>query len=154
MPISISLTNEIFTLSTSYFGVPAVNMLPTVLKSTLKLTDRNIFWAPERSAGIQLSLPIETCCSVSLVLAQHAQVCSKHQLSLQYTELDSHIQFLQQVQILTYCTWYWDHLQGTPLHIIQWFQHNIDTGSASPRYKLSYCQNFAPYVMKFNACKL
>jgi hypothetical protein len=50
------------------FGLPAVTNPQGVLQS------RHILWAPVSSAGVKLPLPIDSCCSVSLVSQAHADI--------------------------------------------------------------------------------
>ena len=61
------------------FGCPAITALPNDLKiPNLDFSSRHILWTPVVSAGVSLSLPLDSCCSVSLVSQSHADViCQK-----------------------------------------------------------------------------
>ena len=73
----------------SLFGYPAmVNALPSsVQQSGLDLANQNILWTPVASAGIKIPLPIDSCCSISLVSKKHADLVSQNCLDLKFTKL-------------------------------------------------------------------
>ena len=54
----------------------------------LNLTDKHILWTPITSQGIKLSLPIDSCCSLSLVSKNHADALLQANPTLQFTPLD------------------------------------------------------------------
>ena len=51
------------------FGMPAFT---TAVSTNIDLSQKTILWAKVESAGVAISLPIDSCCSVSLVSEAHA----------------------------------------------------------------------------------
>ena len=69
--------------------MPAITAIPANLQlSGLGLAKKHILWAKVSSAGVSLPLPLDTCCSVSLVSKTHADVVAKHSPHLKYTKLE------------------------------------------------------------------
>ena len=64
------------------FGLPAV----TNPGGTLK--ERHILWTPVVSAGEKLPLPLDSCCSVSLVSRSHADLVASKRPQLKYQSLE------------------------------------------------------------------
>ena len=57
------------------YSCPAVTAIPSHLSiSDLDLANKHILWAPITSAGVALPLPLDSCCSLSLVSKAHAEV--------------------------------------------------------------------------------
>ena len=55
------------------YSMPALSQLPNRINiENFDLANKNILWCPVSSAGVSLPLPLDTCCSVSLVSKQHA----------------------------------------------------------------------------------
>ena len=75
----------------SLFGYLAmVKALPSsVHQSGLDPANRNILWTPVTSAGIKIPLPIDSCCSISLVSKKHADLVSQNCSYLKFTKLAS-----------------------------------------------------------------
>ena len=71
------------------FGTPAVvNALPSQPQiSDLNLATKHILWAPVTSAGAKLPLPLDSCCSLSLVSQIHAELVSQKCPHLSYKKL-------------------------------------------------------------------
>ena len=71
------------------FGTPAVvNALPSQPQiSDLNLATKHILWAPITSAGVKLPLPLDSCCSLSLVSQIHAELVSQKYPHLSYKKL-------------------------------------------------------------------
>ena len=63
----------------SLFGYPTmVNTLSSsVHQLCLDLADRNILWTPVTPTGIKIPLPIDSCCSISLISKKHADLVAK-----------------------------------------------------------------------------
>ena len=56
-----------------------VNAFPSsVHQSGLDLANRNILWTSVKSIGIKIPLPIDSCCSISLVSKKHADLVSQN----------------------------------------------------------------------------
>ena len=58
----------------------------------LRLTDfnlvnRQILWAPVTSSGVKLPLPLDSCCSLSMISKTHAELVSQKCLNLSYKKL-------------------------------------------------------------------
>ena len=65
------------------FGMPAVTpSAPLSSASALDLTHRNILWTSITSCGVSLPLPLDSCCSVSLVCQNHADLVASPTLLL------------------------------------------------------------------------
>ena len=56
--------------------------------SELDLADKNILWTKVTSAGVTLPLPLDSCCSVSLVSQKHADTLAKQHPNLRFTKLE------------------------------------------------------------------
>ena len=70
------------------FGNPAITAVPSNLQvSDLDLANKNILWTRVTSAGIPLPLPLDSCCSLSLVSQAHAEVICKTHHTMQFTKL-------------------------------------------------------------------
>ena len=67
------------------FGLPAVTNAQGVLQS------RHILWAPVSSAGVKLPLPIDSCCSLSLVSQAHADIVIFKRPDLKFENLEEPI---------------------------------------------------------------
>ena len=65
-----------------------VNALPSsVQQSGLDLANRNILWTPVTSAVIKIPLPIDLCCSISLVSKKLADLVIQNCPDLKSTKL-------------------------------------------------------------------
>ena len=74
------------------YSTPAVSLPPKGIKiSNLNLANRNILWCPVFSAGVSLPLPLDTCCSVSLVSQQHADHILKSRPDLQFSRIEQQV---------------------------------------------------------------
>ena len=74
------------------FGCPAITALPSDLKiPKLDFSNRHILWTPVASAGVSLPLPLNSCCSVSLVSQSHADVICQKSPQLTYQKLEQPI---------------------------------------------------------------
>lgn len=70
------------------FGLPAFTDPTAVPANTqTQVGNRNILWTSVISAGKSLPLPLDSCCSVSLVSADHAQAVITERPLLQYRKL-------------------------------------------------------------------
>ena len=71
------------------FSAPAmVNALPSQPQiSDLNLATKHILWTPVTSAGVKLPLPLDSCCSLSLVGKTHAELVSQKHPQLSYRKL-------------------------------------------------------------------
>ena len=73
-------------------GRPAITVLPNDLKiSNLDFSSKHILWTSVVSAGVSLPLPLDSCCSVSLVSQSHANVICQKSLQLTYQKLEQPI---------------------------------------------------------------
>ena len=70
---------------TAVFGLPAVTNPAGSLK------ERHILWTPVISAGERLPLPLDSCCSVSLVSRSHADLVASKCPKLKYQSLENPI---------------------------------------------------------------
>ena len=70
---------------TAVFGLPAVTNPAGSLK------ERHILWTPVISAGEKLPLPLDSCCSVSLVSRSHADLVASKCPKLKYQSLENPI---------------------------------------------------------------
>lgn len=68
-------------LHTPVFGLPAVTGTTDVLREC------HILWTPVVSAGEKLPLPLDSCCSVSLVSRSHADLVASKFPQLKYQSL-------------------------------------------------------------------
>ena len=74
------------------FGCPAITALPNDLKiPNLDFSSRHILWRPVVSAGVSLLLPLDSCCSVSLVSQSHADVICQKSPQLTYQRIEQPI---------------------------------------------------------------
>ena len=72
------------------YGCPAVTAIPNHLSiPALDLANKHILWTPITSAGVSLPLPIDSCCSLSLVSKAHADVIAQKHPHLTFTKLQS-----------------------------------------------------------------
>ena len=79
-------------LQDQVYGMPATpSMAPFSSVSAPDLGKRNILWTKVTSAGISLPLPLDSCCSVSLVSQNHANLVSKSRPDLLFTNLEQPI---------------------------------------------------------------
>ena len=75
------------TSNTNVIGMPAVSNLENCKVSQGLIQQRNILWIRVNSGGIDLPLPIDSCCSVSLVSGAHTDHLLKTNSQLKYTPL-------------------------------------------------------------------
>ena len=69
------------------FGMPAMPCPAHVVPvSELDLADKNILWTKISSARILLPLPLDSCCSVTLVSQNHASTVAKTHPNLKFTK--------------------------------------------------------------------
>ena len=69
------------------FGLPTVtNNMPTI--ACPDMSNKNILWTQVTSAGVSLPMPIDSCCSVSLVSQAHADVVLQKGPDFDYKKLD------------------------------------------------------------------
>ena len=72
------------------FGNPAITAVPSHLDiSDLDLVNKNVLWTRITSAGIPLPLPLDSCCSLSLVSQAHADVICKIHPAMKFTKLST-----------------------------------------------------------------
>ena len=72
------------------YGMPAITALPSHLSlSNLQLGQKNILWTPITSVDVPLPLPLDTCCSLSLVSKAHADIICQKYPHLQFTKLET-----------------------------------------------------------------
>ena len=71
------------------YSTPAVvNALPSQpMVTDLNLANRHILWATVTSAGVKLPLPLDSCCSLSMVSKTHAELVSQKCPNLSYKKL-------------------------------------------------------------------
>ena len=73
-------------------GLPAISDLEHYsIDSCPDLSNRNILWTRVKSGGLSLPLPIDSCCSVSLVSGSHTDHLLASQPNLQFTPLSKKI---------------------------------------------------------------
>ena len=74
------------------FGIPATRSMSSVSPvSAPDLANRNILWTKITSAGVSLPIPLDSCCSVSLVSQNHADLVSRSRPDLLFTKLEQPI---------------------------------------------------------------
>ena len=78
-------------LSTPLFGLPAVTIPAPSAKPKAQLHQRNILWTSVTSAGQCFPLPLDSCCSVSLVSKVHADFIASKRPNLKYCPLEEPI---------------------------------------------------------------
>ena len=72
------------------YSYPAITSIPNhVSIPALDLANKHILWTPITSAGVSLPLPIDSCCSLSLVSKAHADVIAQKHPHLTFTKLQS-----------------------------------------------------------------
>ena len=72
------------------YSCPAVTAILSHLSiSDLDLANKHILWAPITSAGVALPLPLDSCCSLSLVSKAHAEIIAQKHPQLTFTKLQS-----------------------------------------------------------------
>ena len=71
-------TQSLTSNSVPVFGLPAVSDISSQLQNCLTLSEKNILLCKVMSGRIPTSLPIDSCCSVSLVSQAHAMNVSKN----------------------------------------------------------------------------
>ena len=72
------------------YSYPAITAIPNhLLIPALDLANKHILWTPITSAGVSLPLPIDSCCSLSLVSKAHADVIALKHPHLTFTKLPS-----------------------------------------------------------------
>ena len=72
------------------YSYPAITAIPNhVSIPALDLANKHILWTPITSAGVSLPLPIDSCCSLSLVSKAHANVIAQKHPHLTFTKLQS-----------------------------------------------------------------
>jgi len=77
--------------STPLFGLPAVTIPAHSAKPETQLCRRNNLWTSVTSAGERLPLPLDSCCSVSLVSKVHADLVASKRPDLKYCALEEPI---------------------------------------------------------------
>ena len=86
------LLSNVTTTHDPLFSVPATISLPVnASSSAFDLADKNILWAKVTSAGVSLPLPLDSCCSVSLVSQNHEETIVIFNPALQFTKLEQPI---------------------------------------------------------------
>ena len=88
---STSVASDQPSLSTPLFGLPAITIPPPSAKPEAQLHQRNILWTSVTSAGQHLPLPLDSCCSVSLVSKVHADFIASKRPNLKYCPLEEPI---------------------------------------------------------------
>ena len=75
--------------------------LPAVTNTAGKLKERHILWTPVVSAGEKRPLPLESCCSVSLVSRSNADYVASKYPHVKYQSLETRVTVTVGIQILT-----------------------------------------------------
>ena len=70
------------------YGLPVVALPNHLSLSKLHLGKKNILWTHITFAGVPLPLPLDTCCSLSLVSKAHADIVCQKFPSAQFTKLE------------------------------------------------------------------
>ena len=74
------------------FGMPAITPTAQISSNSAPdLATRHILWTKITSAGVSLPLPLDTCCSVSLVSQTHAELVNRIRPDLSFTKLEQHV---------------------------------------------------------------
>ncbi|XP_068756924.1 uncharacterized protein [Montipora capricornis] len=73
------------------FGLPAVTIPVSSAKPEAQLQNHNILWTSITSTGERLPLPLDSCCSVSLVSKVHADFVACKRPDLNYCPLEEFI---------------------------------------------------------------
>ena len=88
--ISGSAPGSDFLVQAPAYSYPAITAIPNhVSIPALDLANKHILWTPITSAGVSLPLPIDSCCSLSLVSKAHADVIAQKHPHLTFTKLQS-----------------------------------------------------------------
>ena len=91
-PVTPSASADISNPQDHNFGMPAVPTLPSVSPvSDLDLANKHILWTKITSARVPLPLPLDSCCSISLVSKNHAETVAKKHPNLKFTKLEQQI---------------------------------------------------------------
>ena len=78
--------------SVPVYGCPAITAIPSQLQvPALDLQNKHILWTPTTSAGVSMPLPIDSCCSISLVSQAHADFICQKCPNLTFTKLPNPI---------------------------------------------------------------
>ena len=88
---STSVASDQPSLSTPLFGLPTITIPAPSTKPEAQLHQRNILWTSVTSAGQRLPLPLDSCCSVSLVSKVHADFIASKRSNLKYCPLEEPI---------------------------------------------------------------
>ena len=72
-------------------GLPAITIPEPSAKPEAQLHQRNILWTSVKFAGQRFSLPLKSCCSVSLVNKVHADFIASKRPNLKYCSLEEPI---------------------------------------------------------------
>ena len=79
-----------FLVQAPAYSYPVITAIPNhVSIPALDLANKHILWTPITSAGVSLPLPIDSCCSLSLVSKAHADVIAQKHPHLTFTKLQS-----------------------------------------------------------------
>ena len=70
------------------FGFLAITAIPNFAAVNLNLTDKHILWTPVTLQVIKLTLPIDSCCSISLISKNRANALLQPNSIRQFTPLD------------------------------------------------------------------
>ena len=74
--------------SVPVYGCPAITDIPSHLQVPgLDMQNKHILWTPITSAGVSLPLPVDSCCSISLVSQAHADFICQNCPNLTFTKL-------------------------------------------------------------------
>ena len=83
-PSPISLSNAT-TIQDSTFSMPATTSLPVNASFLVSdLVEENILWTKVTFVGVSFPLPLDSCCSVSLVSQNHVETTVKFNPALQF----------------------------------------------------------------------
>ena len=87
-PGAVSSTDVL--MEAPVYSCPAITAIPNHLSiSDLDLANKHVLWAPITSAGVALPLPLDSCCSLSLVSKAHAETIAQKHPQLTFTKLPS-----------------------------------------------------------------
>ena len=71
------------------YNMSALSQLPNhITIENFNIANKIILWSPVSSAGVSLPLPLDTCCSVSLLSKQHADKVLQIRPDLAFSHLD------------------------------------------------------------------
>ena len=82
------VTSDQPSLSTPLFGLTAITIPASSAKPEGQLHQHNILWTSVTSAGQQFLLPLDSCCSVSLVSKVHADFIASKRPDLKHCPLE------------------------------------------------------------------